>query len=63
MVRKETVRARAIPRDLLLEEVNNQEKQNKRTFNFTYHPVFGKVRKILEELHVILASDNGHKKT
>ena len=63
MVRKETVRARAIPGDLLLEEVNNQEKQNKRTFTFTYHPVFGKVRKILEELHVILASDNGHKKT
>ena len=63
MVRKKTVRATAIPRDLLLEEVNNQEKQNKRTFNFTYHPVFGKVRKILEELHVILASDNGHKKT
>ena len=62
MVRKETVRARAIPRDSLLEEVNNQEKQNKLTFNITYHPVFGKVRKILEE-HVILASDNGHKKT
>ena len=60
MVRKETVRARAIPRDSLLEEVNNQE--NKITFNITYHPVFGKVSKILEE-HVILASDNGHKKT
>ena len=62
MVRKEILRARAIPRDALLEKVNNQEKQNKITFNITYHPVFRDVRKILEELHVILASDDGHKK-
>ena len=62
MVRKKTLRARAIPRDALLEKVNNQEKQNKITFNITYHPVFRDVRKILEELHVILASDDGHKK-
>ena len=56
MVRKE------ISRDALLEKVNNQEKQNKITFNITYHSVFKNVRKILEELHVILASDDGHKK-
>ena len=62
MVRKEILRARAIPRDVLLEKVNNQEKQNKITFNITYHPVFRNDRKILEELHVFLASDNGHKK-
>ena len=62
MVRKEILRDRAIPRDALLEKVNNQEKQNKITFNITYHPVFRNVRKFLEELHVILASDDGHKK-
>ena len=61
MIRKEILRARAIPRDALLEKVNNQEKQNKITFNITYHPVFRNVRKILEELHVIFASDDGHK--
>ena len=59
MVRKEILRVRAIPRDALLEKVN-QEKQNKITFNVTYHPVFRNVRKILEELDVILASDDGH---
>ena len=32
------------------------------TFNITYHSVFWDVRMILEELHVILASHNGHKK-
>ena len=62
MVRKEILRARAIPRDALLEKVKNQEKQNKITFNITYHPVFRLVRKILEKLHMILASDDGHKK-
>ena len=62
MVRKEIRRASAIPRDALLDKVNNQEKQNKITFSLTYHPVFRNVRKILEELHVILASDDEHKK-
>ena len=56
MVRKEILRARAIPRDALLEKVNNEEKQNKITFNVTYHAVFRDVRIIIEELHVILAS-------
>ena len=62
MVCKEILQARAIPRDAFLEKVKNQEKHNKITFNITYHPVFRDVRKILEELHVILASDNEHKK-
>ena len=62
MVRKEILRTRAIPRDALLEKVNNQEKQNKITFYITYHPVFRNIRQILKELHVILASDEEHKK-
>ena len=59
---KEILQARPIPRDAVLEKVNNQEKQKRIAFNITYHPVFRDVRKILEELHVILASDDGHKK-
>ena len=62
MVRKEILRAGAITRDALLEKDINQKKQNKITFNITNHPVFRNVRKILEELHVILASDDGHRK-
>ena len=62
MLRKEIPRARAIPKDALLEKVDNQENQNKINFNITNHSVFWDVRKILEELHVILASDDGHKK-
>ena len=60
MVRKEIFRARAILKDELLEKVNDQEKQNKITFNTTYHPAFRNIRKILEELHVILACDDGN---
>ena len=59
MVHKEILPATAILRDALLDI--NQEKQNKTTFNITYHPVYWDTRKILEELHVILASDDGHK--
>ena len=62
MVRREILRAGAISRDSLLQKVNNQEKQNKITFSKTYHPVFWNVRKILKELHVIIASDDGHEK-
>ena len=62
MLRKEILQARAIPRDALLQKVNNLEKHNKLTFNLTYHPVFRDIRKILEELHVILPTDDGHKK-
>ena len=62
MERKEILRARASPTDALLEKVKNQKKQNKITFNITQLPVFRDVRKVLEELHVILASHDGHKK-
>ena len=48
--------------ELFPEKVNKEQKQNKITFNISYDPVFRDVRKILEELHVILASDDRHKK-
>ena len=62
MILQEILRARAFPRDAALEKVDNQEKQNKITFNITNNSVFRDVRKILEELHVILASADRHKK-
>ena len=62
MERKKIIWATAIPRDALSGKVNKQEKKNKITFNIIYYQVFWGVRKILEELHVILASDDEHKK-
>ena len=32
------------------------------TFNITYYPVFNKIRSILEELYILLATDEQHKK-
>ena len=61
MVRKEILRATAIPRDIILGKFNNQKNNNKITFNITYHPAFRNVKKILEEMHVILASGDRHK--
>ena len=62
MVRKEILPLRDICIDPLLEKVNNQEEQNKITFDITYHQVFLDVRRILEESYVILESDDGYKK-
>ena len=53
---------RAIPSDLHLEKVKNQGNQDKIVVNITNYLVFWDVGKILEELHVILASEDGHKK-
>ena len=52
MVRKEILQARAIPRDTLLQKVNNQKNGKKITFKYNYHPVLCNVRKILEEMHM-----------
>ena len=54
MVRKEILPAKAIPRDPLSEQANNKEKQNKITFNMTYHPVFS--------MQYNIASDDRHEK-
>ena len=62
MVRKQILPAGDIPIDVFLEKFNNQEKQNKITFNITYHQLFLDVRKILEESHMVLASDDEYKK-
>ena len=63
IVRKWYIR-KCFERELFLEmhfqRVINQEKQNKTPL--TYYPVSWDVRKILEDLDLILASDDGHKK-
>ena len=62
MVRKEILPLRDIRIDPLLEKVNNQEEQNKITFNITYHQVFLDVRRILEESYVFLNLTMGIRK-
>lgn len=62
MVHKKILQGRGIYRDTLLGKVNNQKNNNKITFNITYHSAFQNARKILEEIHMILAPDDRYKK-
>ena len=53
--------ARGFSRDSLLDRENIRQEQNKITFNLTYYPVLQNVKKILEELHLLLTPDFDHK--
>ena len=62
MVRKQVLRAREHSRESLLEKMKPESNQRKLTFNITFYPVFQNVRNILRELHILLATDQEHKK-
>ena len=61
-MRKETLRARRIPINELLNKEISHGNDSKLTFNITYYPVFRHMKSQLKELHVILACDEYHKK-
>ena len=63
MVRMRILKARGESRDSLFEEGNTRTSENKLTFNITYDPTFQTVRRILEELQILLAPDKEHKKS
>ena len=54
--------ARKIPRNELSDKEKSQGNDSKLTFNFTYNQVFRYVKSQLNELLVILACDEDHKK-
>ena len=62
MVRTQILRARGESRDSLLERGNTRTSESKLTFNITYYLAFQNVRSILEELQILPASDQEHKK-
>ena len=62
MIRKQVLRGREHSREGLLEKVKSESNQDKLTFNITYYPVFQNVRHIIQELHILLTPDKGHKK-
>ena len=61
-VRKQVLRGRAICRDDLLNRERTLQEKPQITFNLTCYPVFKNVRKILEELHLLLTPDQTRKK-
>ena len=60
-MRKQVLRGRAICRDDLLNSERALQEKTQITFNLTYHPVFKNVRKVLEELHLLLTPNQAHK--
>ena len=42
--------------------MKSESDQKKLTFNITYYPNFQNVRNILQELHILLTPDQGHRK-
>ena len=62
MIRKQILRAQEHFRKDLLERKKTEPSGPKLTFNITYYRVFQNIRKILQELHLLLAPDKEHKK-
>ena len=62
MIRKQILRTREHSRNDLLEKEKQQLSERKLTFNITYYPVYRNVRSIMEELHILLTSNEEHKK-
>ena len=62
LVRKEILKARSQSRETLLDKEKISRNDERVTFNITYYPVFKNIRKSLEELHILLAPDEQHRK-
>ena len=56
------MRGRSICRDDLLNREKTLQEKTHIVFDLTYYPIFKNVRKILEELHLLLTPDQAHKK-
>ena len=61
-MRKQVLIDTSICRDDLLKRESNLQGKTETTFSLTYYPVFKNVRKILEEIHLLLKPDQAHKK-
>ena len=62
MVRGEVLRARALPRNELLNRPPRVVKDNLLTFNISYYPQFRKLKEILKETHILLTPNEEHKR-
>ena len=55
--RKQILRAREDSRKNLLEREKEETSDSKLPFNITYYKIFQNIRNILQELHLLLATD------
>ena len=62
IIRKQILNAWEYSRNYLLEKEKQQIPEKKLIFNTTYYPAFQNVRRIMEELHVLLPPNKEHRK-
>ena len=62
LVRKEILKARSQSRETLLDKEKMSRRYDRVTFNIMYYPVFKNIKNISEELHILLALDEQHRK-
>ena len=62
LVPKEILKARSQSRETLLDKERRSRNDGRVTFNITYYPVIKNIRIVLEELHILLAPDEQHRK-
>ena len=62
LVRGKISKARRLSRSEVLNKQKRVGNKNRFVFNITYHPVFSKLKKILSEIHSLLAPDREHGK-
>ena len=62
LVHKEILKARSQSRETLLDKEKMSRNDERVTFNIMYYLVFKNTRHILEELHILLAPDEHHRK-
>lgn len=62
MARKQILQAHKQSRESLLQNVKSEYDQKNLAFDITYYLVFQNVRKILQDLLMLLTSDKEHKK-
>ena len=62
MVGMKILKTKGESRDRLLEGRNARTSESKLSFTITYYPVLQNVRRVLEELQILLATDKEYKK-
>ena len=62
LVHKEILKARSQSRETVLDKEKMSTNDGRVTFNVTYYPIFKNIRNTLEELHILLAPDEQHRK-
>lgn len=60
-VRQQVLKARKFSRDSLLNK-EKSPKDEKLTFNITYHPAYARIKNVLNNIHLLLTPDEEHRK-